>query len=260
MAINPYVGCEHGCGYCFARFIKRFTGHTESWGTFVDARVNIAEVLAKQMKNPKFKGERIFLSSVTDPYQPIEKKYQLTRRILEVLVNYDNPVSIMTKSALILRDLDLIKKLKNPDINFTITTFDEKWRKAVEPNSSATEEKLEAMRKLGEAGICLMVMIGPYWPKFTDIEKMMHKFKELGVSHVFAESFNSIGGNWTGVEKAMAKDYPKMLPEMKNLIFDKDKFNQFYIDARKKLEKISEDLKIPTTIYFASGHAANKFK
>ena len=107
--VNPYVGCGHGCRYCYARFMKRFTGHTEDWGTFIDVRLNIAEVLAKQIKSPKFRGERIFIGTVTDPYQPLEEKYQLTKKILQILLNYQNSVSILTKSDLVLRDLGLLK-------------------------------------------------------------------------------------------------------------------------------------------------------
>lgn len=266
LAINPYIGCEHSCAYCYARFIKRFTGHTEAWGTFVDVRVNNAKMLRHQMENPKLWNQQIYLSSMTDPYQPIEEKYELTRDILKVLVNYDNPVSIMTKSALVLRDIDLIKQLKDGDVNFTISTINEDWRKVIEPNSSSTDEKLDAIKKLVSEGIKVMVMVGPYWPHFTDIEKMMNEFKKIGVSQVFAESFNSTGGNWTGVEEALVKHFPEILPEMKDIIFDPDligvddkKFNDFYQSEKEKLEKLSKELNIPATIYFASGHAANKF-
>ncbi|MFH1173016.1 MAG: radical SAM protein [bacterium] len=122
-AINPYVGCGHGCAYCYARFIKRFTGHIENWGDFVDVRMNIAEVLQKQLKSPKYKKGRIIIGTVTDPYQPVEKKYEITRGILTVLANCPNPVSILTKSDLVLRDLDLLKKIKKVDVNFTINTL-----------------------------------------------------------------------------------------------------------------------------------------
>lgn len=259
LAINPYIGCEHACGYCYARFIKRFTGHTEPWGSFVDVRKNSAKFLAIQMRNPKLHHQQIYISSMTDPYQPLEEEYELTREIIKVLINYDNPVSIMTKSTLVLRDLDLIKQLKEKDVNFTITTLDEKWRKAVEPYSSSICERLEAMKKIVSEGIKVNAMVGPYWPIFTDIEKMMAEFKKIGVSHIFAESFNSIGGNWTGVEEALAKYFPEKLGEMKNVIFDDKKFNEFYVIEKEKLEKLSKELNIPVTIYFASGHAANKF-
>lgn len=105
--INPYVGCGHNCQYCYARFMKRFTNHLEEWGNFIDVKVNITEVLKKEINRPKFQKGRIYIGTVTDPYQPIEGKYQLTRKILEILKNYKNPISILTKSDLVLRDIDL---------------------------------------------------------------------------------------------------------------------------------------------------------
>lgn len=259
LAINPYVGCGHSCVYCYARFIKRFTGHTERWGTFVDARINISDVLKKQLKSPKYKGERIFIGTVTDPYQPIEKKYKLTRSLLQVLINYNNPVSILTKSDLVLRDIDLLKKMKDVDVNFTITTLDEKWKKLVEPNSSLIKQRLKAMEKLTNQDITVLAMMGPYWPVFTDPEALFKEFKKVGVCHIFTESFNTVGGNWTGVEKVLKKNYPKLLPGIQETFFDKRKFYEFYDKAQGKIKQLSKKYRIPVTIYFGLGHAA-KFK
>lgn len=259
LAINPYVGCGHNCVYCYARFIKRFTGHTEEWGTFVDVRINIAEILRKQLKSPKYKGERIFIGTVTDSYQPIEKKYKLTRNILQVLLNYKNPVSILTKSDLVLRDVDLFEKFKNIDVDFTVTTLDEKWKKLVEPNSPSIKQRLSAMKELTKEGITVLAMMGPYWPIFTDPEALFKEFKKAGVRHVFTESFNTVGGNWTGVEKVLKKHYPKLLPNMRETLFNKKKFYEFYDKAQNQVRRLSKRYKIPVTIYFGLGHAA-KFK
>jgi len=258
-AINPYVGCGHSCVYCYARFIKRFTEHTEEWGTFVDARINIAEVLAKQMHSSKYRGQQIFIGTVTDPYQPIEEKYRLTRKILEVLKNYKNPVEILTKSDLVLRDIDLFKKFKEIDVNFTVNTLDEKWKKLVEPNSPSISQRFEAIKKLASEGIEVCAMMGPYWPIFTDAEALLKEFKKIGVRHVFTESFNTIGGNWTGVEKVLRKHYPKILPKMREILFNEKKFYEFYSEAQKKIKELSRKYKIPVTIFFGLGHAA-KFK
>jgi len=258
-AINPYVGCEHNCLYCYARFIKRFTGHSEEWGGFVDARINVAEVLQKQLKSNKYKGEQIYISTVTDPYQPAEEKYKLTRKILEVLINYDNPVSILTKSNLVLRDLDLLKKIKNIDVNFTVNTLDEKWKKLIEPNSPSVQNRLNAMATLVKEGIPVFAMMGPYFPIFTDPESLFKEFKEAGVSIIFTESFNTSGGNWVEVEKVLKENYPELLPQIKEILFDKNKFYEFYNDAESKVKKASKKYNIPTTIYFGLGHAA-KFK
>jgi len=259
LAINPYVGCGHSCVYCYARFMKRFTGHTEKWGSFVDARINIANVLKKQLKSPKYKGEQIFIGTVTDPYQPIEKKYKLTRNILQVLLDHKNPVSILTKSDLVLRDINLLKKFKNIDVNFTVTTLDESWKKLVEPNSPTVKQRFEAMEKLANEGISVFAMMGPYWPIFTNPEALFKEFKRVRVSHIFTESFNTVGGNWTGVERILKKHYPQFLSDMRDILFDRKKFYEFYNKAEDKIQQLSKAYKIPTTIYFGLGHAA-KFK
>ena len=119
--INPYIGCMHGCIYCYARFMKRFTGHTEPWGAFVDAKINAADLIPTDVK--KYKGKRITLSSVTDAYQPVELKYKLTRKILEKLIPLQPHVDIMTKSDLVLRDIDVIKQFKDCVVAFSILTL-----------------------------------------------------------------------------------------------------------------------------------------
>ena len=256
--INPYVGCQHACIYCYARFMKRFTNHTETWGSFVDARINIAEVLKKQMKSQKYKGKQIYIGTVTDPYQPLEAKYKLTRKILEVLKDYNNPVSILTKSSLVFRDLDLLKRFKRIDVNFTIATLDESWKKLTEPYSSSIKQRLETAKKLNQKGISVFAMMGPYWPFFTDPKKLFKEFKEAGIKRVFTESLNTIGGNYTEVEKVLKKDYPKLLKPMAEILFDPRKFYEFYNLEKEKIEKLSRKYHLPVTIYFDRGHAANK--
>ncbi|MCK5427750.1 MAG: radical SAM protein, partial [Thermodesulfovibrionia bacterium] len=144
--INPYVGCEHACTYCYATYMKRFTGHTEPWGRFVDIKINTPEVLRRQLKRAE-KGT-IILSSVTDPYQPLEKKYMITRKCLEILELFQFPVDILTKSPLVLRDIDIILKLKNVNVGLTITSDDEKARTVFEPQATPIQTRIEALKKL----------------------------------------------------------------------------------------------------------------
>ncbi len=160
--INPYVGCAHACRYCYATFMKRFTGHAEPWGSFTDVRVNAPEVLRRQLRRAE-KGS-IIVSSVTDPYQPVEAHYRITRKCLEVLALYDFPVDILTKSPLILRDIDIILKIKDAEAGITITTDDEKARKIFEPGAPPVPARIEALRRLHEAGIRTYVFIGPVLP------------------------------------------------------------------------------------------------
>jgi DNA repair photolyase len=160
--INPYVGCFHGCRYCYATFMKRFTGHTEAWGSFVDVKVNSPEVLQRQLQR-KARG-RVMISSVTDAYQPIEAKYKLTRKCLEVLLQYQFPVDILTKSPLVLRDLDLIKEFKDIEVGITVTTNDEKIRKVFEPKAPSITARINTLKKLHNNGINTYAFIGPVLP------------------------------------------------------------------------------------------------
>ncbi len=160
--INPYVGCFHGCKYCYATFMKRFTGHTEPWGSFVDVKVNAPEVLQRQLKR-KEKG-RVMVSSVTDAYQPIESKYKLTRQCLEILLEHQFPIDILTKSPLVLRDMDLFKEFNDIEVGITITTDNEKIRKVFEPKTPSITARVNTLKKLHGNGINTYAFIGPVLP------------------------------------------------------------------------------------------------
>jgi len=212
-ALNPYVGCAHGCVYCYAIFMKRFTGHKEEWGTFVDVKVNAAEVLARQMRRAK--PGNIAIGTVTDPYQPLERKYEITRASLEVLTAYDCPVSILTKSDLVLRDLDLLRRLRDVEVGFTIATLDEEVRQVFEPSSSPVPARLTALAELAEAGIKTWAFCGPLLPFLSDGEEQMDAlFGELaraGVSYIIVDSMKlsgAIGGRVRGV---LERHYPDLV-------------------------------------------------
>jgi len=143
-------------------FMKRFTGHGEAWGSFVDIKINAPDILRRQMKNAP-RGN-VMISSVTDPYQPVENQYKLTRRCLEVLLDYQFPVSILTKSSLVLRDLELIKRFKEAEVGITITTDDDKIRQIFEPNAPAIETRIHALKELSENGVETYAFIGPLLP------------------------------------------------------------------------------------------------
>ncbi len=160
--INPYVGCSHGCRYCYATFMKRFTGHTEPWGGFVDSKTNAPEVLHRQMK--KAARGHVLISSVTDPYQPVEEKYKLTRGCLEVLLPHQFSVDILTKSPLVLRDLDLLKQFKELEVGITVTTDDDGIRKIFEPHAPPIEARIQALKTLAKAGLKTYAFVGPLLP------------------------------------------------------------------------------------------------
>jgi DNA repair photolyase len=160
--INPYVGCGHGCRYCYASFMKRFTGHLEPWGEFIDIKVNAPYLLRKQLM--RVKRGIVALSTVTDPYQPIEKKYQLTRKCLEALLETQFSVNLLTRSSLCLRDMDLFKQFKNIEVGLSITTHDERIRKMFEPNSPSIQSRVNTLRTLRQEKIQTYAFLGPMLP------------------------------------------------------------------------------------------------
>ncbi|KYH36410.1 MAG: hypothetical protein AYL29_014080 [Candidatus Bathyarchaeota archaeon B24] len=175
-ALNPYVGCEHGCLYCYARATLRDEAKALRWGRFVLVKKGLVERLAREVLR-KPKGV-VGLSTVTDPYQPIEARLRLTRRCLEILVRKGFPVSIQTKSKLVLRDLDLIKAGK-VDVGMTITTMDDSLASMVEPRSSRPSERAEALRRLAEEGVETWVFLGPIIPRLNDSEESIRRVVEV---------------------------------------------------------------------------------
>ena len=161
--VNPYTGCQVGCVYCYAAlFMRRYSGHSEPWGQFVDAKVNAPALLAKQIV--KAKRGTIWFASVCDPYQPLEERYGLTRRSLEVLAGRDFPVEIQTKSARVRRDLDVIRRIPDVEVGFTIATDDETMVRLFEPGASPVGERIEALREFKGAGVRTFAFAGPLLP------------------------------------------------------------------------------------------------
>ena len=160
--INPYVGCQHACSYCYARFMKRFTGHSEPWGEFVDVKINAAELLSRDILKKKI-GE-VWVSGVCDPYQPLEVKYGLTRKCLEILARDDWPVFVQTRSPLVLRDIDILKEGQHFQVGLSITTADDNIRKLFEPHAPPIRDRIAALDTLHRAGIKTYAMIAPILP------------------------------------------------------------------------------------------------
>jgi DNA repair photolyase len=160
--INPYTGCQHGCSYCYARFMKRVTGHKEPWGEFVDAKINAPSLLRREIK--KKKREKVWVSGVCDPYQSLEGHYRLTRQCLEILAEQDWPVVIQTRSPLVLRDVDIIMDAGDFEVGLSVTTADDEIRKIFEPHAPRIQERINALEVLHQAGIRTYAMIAPVLP------------------------------------------------------------------------------------------------
>lgn len=160
--VNPYIGCEHGCSYCYARFMKRVTGHREPWGEFVDVKTNAAVLLRAEIR--KKKRGRVWVSGVCDPYQPLERKYGLTRQCLEILADNGWEATIQTRSPLVLRDIDVILRGEGFEAGLSVTTADDGIRRLFEPGAPPVGERIRALGELRAAGIRTYAMIAPLLP------------------------------------------------------------------------------------------------
>ncbi len=215
-AVNPYVGCQHGCAYCYAVFMKRFTGHKEEWGQFVDVRINAPKVLARQLKRAQ--PGSVTLGTVTDAYQPLERKYELARGCLQALAPYDRfPATVLTKGALVLRDLDILQQMVDVEVAFTITTLDERARSVLEPCASPVARRIEALARLHEAGIRTWVFFGPALPVFSDsedaIDALFASLAQVGVSSVLVDSINLRGAQWGRLRRVLQDHFPEAVED-----------------------------------------------
>ena len=171
-SVNPYVGCPHACKYCYASFMKRFTGHTEDWGTFMD--VKDWPVIA----NPKkYAGQKIIIGTVTDGYNPLEEKYRKTRQLLTELKDSGADILICTKSDLVLRDIDLIRTFPEARVSFSINTVDEEFRKEMD-RAASIERRLAAMKELYDNGIQTVCQIAPIFPGITDVKAIIEAVRD----------------------------------------------------------------------------------
>lgn len=204
-SVNPYVGCTHGCKYCYASFMKRFTGHTEPWGTFLDIKH------WPTIKNPKkYKDQRVVIGSVTDGYLPQEKQVRNTRRILEQLKSSGAEILICTKSDLVLRDIDLLKEMGKVTVSWSINTLDEKFQADMDQAASISH-RLEAMKQVYEAGIRTVCFISPVFPGITDFEKIFERVKDQ-CDLVWLENLNLRGGFKQEILDYIQKCYPHLIP------------------------------------------------
>lgn len=214
--INPYVGCPHGCKYCYASFMKRFTGHSEEWGTFIDIkRCN------KKINTKLLVGKRVFLSSVTDCYNKYEEEYNLTRSILEQLVGVDCILNISTKSKLILRDLDLLKQMKNLEVSMSINTLDEDFKNDMD-DASSIKDRLLTLKKLHESGIRTVLFMSPMFPFITDYKEIIKVSKDY-IDEYWFENLNLRGSYKTVILNYIKNKYSNLYPEYEKIYIKNDK-------------------------------------
>ena len=245
-AINPYIGCTHGCTYCYARFMTRWYHKGEKWGTFVDVKRNAPECLAREV-DKKRRGTILF-SSVTDAYQPAEKKYKITRSLLEKLVGYDFPVEILTKSSLVTRDIDILGEMIQAEVGLTVTSNNEDVRLAFEPRASTTADRLESLKLFSDAGISTYAFLGPLLPILSepDLEELLNTLADR-VGRVIVDRLNIKAGNWKNIEATLMAHYPDIHDRFKEASKEP---SDYYRELRSKVRRMLDERAIPHDILF----------
>jgi DNA repair photolyase len=203
-SFNCYVGCGHGCKYCYARFMQRFHPHAEEWGRFVDVKINAVEVLTRQLT--RLAPGEVFACSACDGWQPVEEQCKLTRECCRLLLKAGFRLNILTKSRLVLRDLDILAG-RNVCVGVTITTLDEGWARVWEPSASSVADRVEILRRAKAAGLETAVMFGPLLPGISDTDEavagLFAMAAEVGVDRVWTDLLNPRPRVWASVQEVL---------------------------------------------------------
>jgi len=242
--INPYVGCQHSCIYCYARFMKRFTNHHEPWGQFLDVKINAPELIPKN--NKKYENKSIFISSVTDPYQPAERKYKLMRGILERLISLEPDLCILTKSDLIIRDIDLLKRFKKCIAGVSLSLSDDKIRKEVEPFAASVERRINAVKQLKKAGIQTFIFISPMFPELTDWKGIIEKTKNF-IDEYWFENLNLYPSLRYNIFQWLKNHHPELVKKYREIYFTK---NNYWEEVEKEIKDFGQKNNLNFKIYF----------
>lgn len=239
---NPYTGCTHKCLYCYASFMKRFTGHDDEWGTFIDIKNYESEKLPKNLS-----GKVVLLSSVTDPYNPYEVKYHKSRDVLEKLVSTDAYVEILSKSDLMVNDIDLLKRFRHLKVGISLCTLDDVFRYDMEPGAPSVERRINALKKLHEAGISTYLMMSPIFPHITDVQALIEAVKG-SVDMVCFENLNLRGGAKKVILDYVKSKYPQYYEEY-DRIYNKNDIS-FWEKLEKEIEETGKSYDIQFVNYF----------
>lgn len=230
-SINPYVGCIHACKYCYASFMNRFSGHSEPWGSYLDAKT------WPKISNPrKYDNSELVIGTVTDPYNPLEGRFERTKRLLSELQGTTAKITIITKSDLVLRDLDIIKTFANIRIAFSINTLDESFKNDMD-SAVSIERRLNAMKTFHNNGVYTICFISPIFPGITNVQAIISTAMNQ-CNIIWLENLNLRGDYKARILKYIKEKYPKLTP-LYDEIYIKNK-NQYWVDLADELKLFCE--------------------
>lgn len=234
--LNPYSGCSFGCNYCYAAFFSRSAEEKDNWGYWLKVKENALELLMKHRKKTLL-NKTIYMSSVTDPYQPIEKQIELTRSILKELLNYHKPrLVIQTRSPLITRDIDLLRQFAVLQVNMTVTTDSEDVRKAFEPFCPSNQSRLKAIREITDAGIGSCITMTPLLP-IVDARSFTDELKATGVKKFIVQPFHPDKGKFIASTREMA------FTQIRKMNWNECKYDEVVGIFKEELEWVGEGKK-----------------
>ncbi|MGC8843486.1 MAG: SPL family radical SAM protein [bacterium] len=245
--LNPYVGCEHNCRYCYSVYISRWRHRKiEEWGSWVEVKLNAPQILKREMG--KYKRGEIFVSTVCDAYQPVEEIYQITRGCLLALSDSDFSLFLLTKSERVLRDREILEKLPNVKVCFSLTTLRDEIARAFEPHSSPPSHRLRAGLKLKEKGIEVGILINPILPFFTEreLEAIVDEAEKLAFDFIGFDTLHYInsfvGGRIREIYNRFGEEAMERLDYARN--------PQYEGELREKIMEIIKGRKIRCDISF----------
>lgn len=240
--VNPYIGCSHKCHYCYASFMKRFTGHSEDWGSFVDIKH------CSPMKIPRnMSGKTLLFSSVTDPYQPLEQKYRSSRKILQQLKSTPAHIEILTKSHLVTQDIDLFLQFPDIRIGISMNTLNDSFRKDMEPGASSVPKRLNALKELHNAGVSTYLFVSPIFPCITNIEQLVQETSPY-VQEICFENLNLRGKQTEYILSYIREKYPALFPLYQNIFIHHQ--TEYWKETEKFIHSLETRYPIKFTNYF----------
>ncbi len=253
--VNPYRGCAHGCTYCFAQYSHSYIDSKDFFGD-LRVKLNVAEVLDKELGKKSWKGEPLKIGGVTDPYQPIEEQYRLMPEILEILIKHKNPTMIATKSNLALRDHQLIAKLArvtNVTFATTITTMDEDIQKRLEPGAPSSKERFAMMSKMGEAGCETIVLCTPVVPFLTDgddnLDNIFAQFSQLELDHLAIWPLHLRGSTRGKFLHFLQNNYPEILRPLDQLYRTANAPIEYRLTLNARINQLREKYDVRNTYH-----------
>ena len=242
--INPYIGCCHSCAYCYAQFMRRFTGHADDpWGSFMDIKTG-GKIPAKNLQ-----GKTILIGSVTDPYNPLEHKYKATRNILERLAITDTgaAIEILTKSPLVLRDIDILRNFTAVCVGISLATMDSVFSRRIEKYAPLPQDRINAVKELKQNGIQTYLFASPIFPLFQDWKNTVNAADEYADMFCF-ENLNLRANYRKDVFEIIQEFYPDKFPAFKSLFENPQKLREYWINEAAEIKKYMSGR--PHKLYF----------